>query len=229
MSQQKNIDKNKAPQDDWESAAQSLINAKFDAERQLALEQTLAKHGIHRKEKAAKRISLRPVLAIAASVLVLVALGWYFFGPSDSAAQQMALGYLENPHQLVGGSVRGGEATIAQDKAKATEAYNNQQYGTALQFLESIEDQGAGDTDTYFLKGLCLMYQETPDYAAALQGFETVRRLDGNSYTDEINWYAGLCYIMTDQLDTAKSSLEKVAKSASSRKYKDAEMLLKKL
>ncbi|MCB0640209.1 MAG: hypothetical protein KDC44_01155 [Phaeodactylibacter sp.] len=226
MSHEKNQDKHNF--DEWEPKAQQLINAKFDLEKQLSWEQSLAERGIYRKPSTAKRISLRRGLAVAASLLFLLAAGWFMMIQSNTPAQKMALKYMESPHQLVDEVQRGAEG-IAQNKGRAMEAYYNRQYEVALKHLQTIEAQGQADADVYFQMGLCLMYQKMPNYTVALQSFAEAQSLDAESYQDEINWYSALCYVLTDQTDAAKTALQKVADSPSSRKHKDAEQLLQTL
>lgn len=219
---------NEYTHEEWEVMAQQLINAKFDLDKQLSWEQSLAKQGIVRKRTTLKRIPLRNRLAVAASFLFILAAGWYLVLHSSSPAQKLALQHIETPHQLVDEVKRGAEG-VAQNKGRAMEAYYNQQYDVALRHLQVIEAEEQADADVYFQMGLCLMYKKTPDYHAAIKAFAEARRLDPDGYQDEINWYSALCLILTKQPELAKAALEKVADSPSSRKHAEAEKLLQTL
>jgi len=194
----------------------------------LSWEQSLAKKGIYREHPPGKRIPLKTWLAVAASVLLLLSAGSYFLWSTTHSAQHLALQHIETPHELVDEVKRGAEG-IAQNKGRAMEAYYNQQYEVALQYLQAIEAQDQADADVYFQMGLCLMYQQRPAYQGALDAFAEAKKSDPARYQDEINWYSALCFILTNQLDAAKATLQKVADSPSSRKNKDAEKLLQTL
>ena len=140
----------------------------------------------------------------------------------------MASNYLEQPFRLNQGNTRG-EDSVELNRGKAFEAFEMKQYEKSLQYLQLIEAERSAKAPDYFQMGLCLMYQNTPDYTAALRTFEAARKLDATVYADEINWFAGLCYLMNNQSDAAAMELKKVAESASSRNRDAAARLLEQV
>ena len=218
-------DKYEMSYDEWESTVQQFINAKFDLDKQLSWEQSLAKMGIYRKPKSPKYISITKAIFMAASLLFLFAFAWYLFIQTSDPAQELALKYIEVPHQLRAGEKRGAEG-MAINKGRALEAYYNQQYERALSHLQKIEIAYQADANVFFQMGLCLMYKNAPDYNGALEVFAEAKRLDTVGYQDEINWYSALCLIMMDQFEQAKTVLQQVMNSPSSRKQEAASALV---
>jgi hypothetical protein len=218
--------------DDWEQLAQRLLNAKFDREKQAEWAGHLAKQGISRSAPAARRIELYSawkLMAAASVLIVLASVSWYFFLRSPlSAAQQMAGNYLEQPFRLNQGNTRG-EDSIEKNRGKAYEAFDNKQYEKAVQYLQIVESNGQAKSSDFFQTGLCLMYQKHPDYPGAIRSFKAARQLDPAAYTDEINWFSGLCYLMIDDKPSAENALKLVVDSPSSRNRDAAVDLLKAL
>jgi Tfp pilus assembly protein PilF len=73
------------------------------------------------------------------------------------------------------------------------------------------------------------MYQKRPDYVSAIRAFKAAQKLDPAVYTDEINWFNGLCYLMTGDNVSAESALKLVIDSPSSRNREAAIDLLNTL
>ena len=167
-------------------------------------------------------------MSIAASLLILLALGWYLSSPSLSDAQQLTVQYLEQPFAFNEGNTRG-QAQAEQNRGKAAEAYNNEQYEKALKYLQLIEAQDEALASDYFQMGLCLMYQKKPDYQNALKFFDKVKSTNPGFYEEEINWFSAFCYIMLSNNNEAKSLLNKVIQSPGSRQQEKAQKLLDKL
>lgn len=216
---------------EWEQLAEALIQAKFDKAKRDEWSQQLHEMGVERNVPAMQfqASTIRKWLAAATILLVAGTLSWYFLGQSAlTPAQQMAGNYLEQPFRLNQGNTRG-EASIEKNRGKAIEAFDMRQYEKSLQYLQIIEAEGQAKAADYFQMGLCLMYQKKPDYTAALRTFEAARKQDATVYADEINWFAGLCHLMSNQLEAARVELKKVAESASSRNRDAAVRILEQV
>jgi len=227
LEKHKNGDMNDA---EWERLAQSMMNAQFDQEKRTAWEQQLAQKGISRT--APKGLAAWPVrkLLAAASIVLVAAVGaWMIWGSNPlSDAQKMAGNYLEQPFRLDQGNVRGGQA-VDVNRGRALEAFNNRQYENALQYLQLVEADGQAKAADFFQMGLCLIYQQRPDYQAALNTFNAAKQIDPAIYTDEINWFSALCHLMLEDKTNARTFLQKVIDSPSSRNRGAAEQLLKRM
>ncbi len=210
---------------EWENLAQALINAKFDKERQKALEETLAKKGIHRKPPKENRRNIFRLVAVAASLLLLLSVGWFWFSNSSTTVQQLADQHLSTPFALIEANTRG-EQSIEKLRGKALEAYHQQNYTQAIVYLQQITTEQAAKVDDLFQMGLCHIYKNPPAYQNAIVSFEQAQLLDKNAFQDEMNWYMALCHIKLDQKKQAKIFLEEVINSPSSRQQEAAKTLL---
>ncbi|MEO1264037.1 MAG: hypothetical protein AAFZ15_34850 [Bacteroidota bacterium] len=212
----------------WEKLANNLLNAKFDETRIRRMEKIMEQEGIYRTQKPSPFISYQKTLAIAASFLLLLTIGWLLFNGGQDSAQILANQHLEKPFQLNEGDHRG-EDTVEITRGKALEAYNNQHYESALEYLLNIEAQGSIEASDYFQMGLCLMYQQKPNFKEAIKAFNKTKEKNTTIYKDEINWLLSLCYIMTDNKNEAINYLNKILDSSSSRQQDAAKKLLEEI
>ena len=212
----------------WEKLANNLLNAKFDKLRQQRFEKMLAEEGVHRKEKSIRIVYLRKTLAIAASFLLVIAAGWFLFAGGQDEALLLANQYLEQPFRLNEGNNRGDD-TVEKNRGKALEAYDNQHYESALEYLLDIEAQGSTKASDYFQMGLCLMYQQKPNFNEAIKAFNKTRKMDTTLYHDEIDWFLSLCYLKIGDKKEAINYLIKIKTSPSSRQQDAANKLLGKI
>jgi len=218
--------------EEWEQVAQTLMNAKFDRQKKAEWASKLRAEGIYRTTHGTISLGstkIRKFLAAASVLFLLAAAGWHFFGKSPlSSAQRLAGQYLEQPFRLNQGNTRG-EDSIEKNRGKAYESFEMKQFEKSLNYLRIIESDGQAKAADFFQMGLCLMYQKEPDYAKAVQAFNAVKQSDPAAYSDEINWFSGLCLLMKGDEKAAANSLQKVVDSTSSRNRDAAIELLKKL
>ena len=214
---------------EWEQLAQGMMQAQFDRQKKSAWQQLLAERGITRTPKVARQYPLWRLLA-AASVLLVAAVAVWSIWPRPLAgpAQRLAANYLEQPFRLDQGASRG-EKAMDINRGRALEAFNNGQYEKAVQYLQLVEAGGQAKAADFFQLGLCLMYQHKPDYRGALNAFSAARQSDPAVYTDEINWFSGLCYLMLEDNRNAEIALQRVIDSPSSRNREAASELLQAL
>ncbi len=164
---------------------------------------------------------------LAAAVVAGLVIGWWWLG-SQPSEQKLANQYLEQPFQVEDSFFRG-ESDDEQVRTDALTLYRKGEFEAAATAMRDVMASGNARASDYFLAGLCQLYQTTPDYTAALGFFSKASSLDATAYSDEINWYTGLANIKLDNESAAKTALEKVAKSKSSRNAAQAEELLEKL
>ena len=217
---------------EWEVLAQTLLNGKFDQEKKTEWEQKLKERGIYRvpaKSFWLQSGNTRKYLAAASLLLIVFAAGWYFLLRNPlTSAQVMASHYIEQGFQLDQGQTRGDQSTEI-NRGKAYVAFELKEYEKSLTYLRIIESEGQPKAADFFQMGLCLMYQKEPNYTSALNAFKAGQQLDPNAYSDEINWFSALCYLMTGDEKAAAASLQKVMDSPSSRNRDAATALLRKI
>jgi len=208
----------------WDKLAQHLINEKFDKDKRKRYADILEKKGITRTPKIYKR----KWFMMAASFLVLVALGGYLLSPQYfNSPKKLAEQHLAEP--FIPDEYRRGSINVQATRGMAIEAYNNQQYDRAINYLQTIESQNEAVKKDFFLMGLCLVYKTNPDYKNAIDVFKKVKGLDSNYFADEISWLLSLCHIMEGDNSKARIFLNEILESKSSRRIDDAQQLLEKI
>ncbi len=218
-------------EEEWEQMAQQLLNAKFDKELGAEWEKKLQAKGVYRTppiqgSRSLRTVNIRQYLSVAAVFLLIAAGTWFMFFRSPlSPTQQLASSHLEQPFRMNSGNTRGDDS-IEKNRGMALEAFSNRQYEKSLNYLQKVESEGQAKASDYFQMGLCLMYQVKPDYQNALKMYDLATASDAMAYQDEIHWFSALCQLMLGQNQAAKSNLEKVIASKSSRNQLDAQKIL---
>lgn len=215
--------------EEWELLAQKMIVEQFDRKKKTIWARKLSENGIVRTPPAARISPFWRMLAAASLVAAAAVIVWaLWLQPGGMPAQRLAANYLEQPFRLNQGSIRGDNSTDF-NRGRALEAFNSRQYENAARYLQSIEAEGRAKAADFFQLGLCLVYQSKPDYRGALDAFAAAQRSDPAVYTDEINWFSGLCYLLLDQNEQARTALQQVADSPSSRNREAALKLIRAL
>lgn len=215
--------------EEWELLAKKMIVEQFDRKKRSIWERKLAENGIVRTPPAHRISPFWRMLAAASIVAAAAVIVWtLWLQPGAMPAQRLAANYLEQPFRLNQGSIRGDNTTDF-NRGRALEAFNNRQYENAVRYLQSIEAEGQAKAADFFQLGLCLVYQPNPDYRGALNAFAAAQRSDPAVYADEINWFSGLCYLLLDQNAQARTALQRVANSPSSRNRDAALELIRAL
>lgn len=211
------------PEDELSDLEQQLLRQMLD--RQLAKEwnQELEKQGIVRMAPTRSiRARLIPWMA-AAAVILIGAFGWLWLMQAP-APQRMAAQYLEQPFAW-SGSNRDGDVNNDPERSRSLFAYQKGDYQTALNAISPL--LALGQAEDLFLAGLC--YQNLSRHKEAVSMLEKARTADANFYRDEINWFLGLNYVMLGDKENARSALQRVVDSNSSRNKAAAHEILEKL
>lgn len=208
------------PDDDLSEKEQQLLQHLLDKELEQKWAATLADKGVHRASPGFSLRRLRPWL-MAAAILFAGAFGWWLWTSQQPKAQRMASVYLEQPF-AINETLRDGQIGSDPQRSKSLQAYRDGNYRESLALITPLlPEKQAGD---YFLAGLSSLY--LTDYNNAAGYFQQARSIEPGAYTDEINWYLGIAYIMLEDDDLAEAELDKVIKSGSSRNKAQAKALL---
>ena len=211
----------------WEDLASTLLRKQIDLEKTKSWSQKLEAAGI-RRNPAPTTTSYRKFLVAASALLILSATIWIFnHQVNDSPVRKMAATYLEQPFRINSNTARGGEQDSDFFRGRALEAFNNKQFEKSIEYLQQIERDNRATAADYFHLGLALLYQQTPNYQAALDAFSAAKKKDPSVYKDETNWFSALCYLMQEDYGPATEYLQKVVNSPSSRNQEEATQLLK--
>ena len=166
-----------------------------------------------------RKISFKKWLAIAASLIVIIAIGFYFLSGKPSAEKLYAQ-YAQ--HDALNIQLRGNAADSIKDKAAA--AFNNKDYSTALPLLESSLQQQPADAPIQFSLAIC--YLETTKYNEAEKIFLQMEA-GQSAYADAAKWYLALTALKQNDLVKCRSRLNSIA--SSSAYYTKAKELMEKL
>ncbi|NRB47583.1 MAG: tetratricopeptide repeat protein [Saprospiraceae bacterium] len=174
-----------------------------------------------RKAGTIKKMSwLRPAL-IAASLALLLFVGWWFLMPSSEPDVLYASFY--QPYELSFSSRDGGNAETL---LAANAAYNAQDYAQALQAFERLPV----DLQTSKVKlAMGISHMELSSFGSALSLFDQIIELQDPLFLDQALWYKGLCLLKQERLDEASTVFQEVVNNANSIFNQEASRLLKRL
>ncbi len=163
-----------------------------------------------------KVIAMRPILAIAASILLVA--GFFFLQTNNSSADPFSKYFSDYPNELV--SIERGES-IEEQGQKAFVLYGEKKYQAALDAFSSLDLEGL---DLY--RAIC--YMHLSDYEKALSLLQNLD-ITNLGYTNQKAWYSALCYMKLGDYLQAKQQLEIVKNSKDSFRKKSAVSLINEL
>ncbi|MCB0641663.1 MAG: hypothetical protein KDC44_08485 [Phaeodactylibacter sp.] len=171
----------------------------------------------------------RRPLSIAASLLVLVALGlswWWLNGKGGQSDEALYAAYFE-PYTF-NESVRGNDAPL-NNYESAIRAYNAKDYPLAEQAFQAQLSEVPNDVRASFGLGLLYLNQPSPNLDAASDRFRMVIE-DGKSLlVDKSKWYLALTCIRQGNRAAARPWLEQLIKADNAGLADQAKNLLEAL
>jgi hypothetical protein len=167
-----------------------------------------------------KKASFKKWLAVAASLIFIIAISFYFLLRSKPSAEKLYAQYAQ--HEALNIQLRGN--AVDSLKEKAATAFNNKNYSTALPLLETCMQQEPADVQIQFSTAIC--YLETAKYAAAEMLFLQIET-GKSAYADAAKWYLALAALKQNDLVKCRSRLNNIP--ASSAYFVKAKELLEKL
>lgn len=161
---------------------------------------------------------LRPYLAVAASVLVLV-IAYLGFRGGESTRLYEQYTYVDP----------GVPVLMSQSDAyllyNALTYYNEENYAVAVEELTKIKDQFAdNDTLSYFLAA-SLLYENRPAEASLL--FEEVSSESTSGFSERADWMRVLCALKEKDKETGEQLLTKILSNPNHEFHQQAEALQK--
>lgn len=179
---------------------------------------------IGQNKQPAKRRSLFPYIAAAASVLVLfVALSWFMNRNTVQSPQQLYASYFE-PYDISGMPREGNEELIIRMK----QLYANGKYREALPLLEAEREKpSARYSELSLAIGIAYLEEDQPEKAA--QNFDLIIINEDFTFEDEWRWYSALALLKLGNIERAKDLLEPLVKNKGADHQKEARELFVKL
>jgi hypothetical protein len=106
---------------------------------------------------------------------------------------------------------RSASLTTDQTLSEALQKFNNQDYDAALSLLQNVIAKDQNNMVGHFYTGVSL--QETGKFQNAIHEYETVIIDKDNLFTEQAEWYIGLCYLQTSENKKAYKQFKKIAKN----------------
>ena len=167
-----------------------------------------------------KKGSLKKWLAIAASLIFIIALSFYFIWANKPSAEKLYAQFAQ--HTPLNIQLRGTAAdSLAQNAATA---FNNKNYSNALPLLEQYVQQQPDDIQIKFTEAIC--YLETGKYVDAEKIFSATAS-EQSAFAATAKWYLALLALKQNDFTKCRSNLNTVP--ATSPYFTKAKELLEKL
>jgi hypothetical protein len=175
------------------------------------------------RETRVVHMNMKKFWYAAASFVLLAALGstLYFSVPSGNTSEKLFEQYYSADNLV--NVTRAGDANIVEAVIK----FQEKDYQTASNLFNSIIQKDNGNIACWFYLGISNI--ETANYAVAEKAFNHIISDDQNLYVEHAEWYLGLCFLKSNQVNKAKAQFEQIAANPDNFHRQDAANLLKKL
>jgi len=195
--------------------AQRILKASFEGQEEDSQEQLPAK-----EQKGRQRFFSPKVVAVAASVAVLLVAGFIFLKLNQN--DQLYGNYYQGAYSSLDASqsIRSSEEN-ADRKSTAFNLYNAERFNEAIEIFEQLVET---DRDTNMMFYLAQSYMADNQHEKALLFFEELIENDTNLKLQS-QWYLGLCYLKLDQKEKAVAIFEDLAETESTYAPKAKEIL----
>ena len=124
------------------------------------------------------------------------------------------------------GTVRSASINANKTLSEALVKYESRDYKGALELFDQVISGNPGNMAGHFYAGISL--QEAGKYQNAIKEYETVIDNKDNLFTEQAEWYTGLCYLQTNDEKKAVRQFKKIAQSEGFYQRK-AEAILRKI
>ena len=163
--------------------------------------------------------------AAIASVAILVSVGVMYKLQTRKLSNQEIYEKYYEPYEVTM-VYRSAESSSTALLQEARQMYEAGLYTEAITLYEEVLLKDPADMESTLYSGIS--YLETDQYVKADQSFNTILDHNDNLFIEQAEWCLGFCYLMTNDMVTARQHFEQIANSNSS--YKDhADNILKRL
>lgn len=191
-----------------------LVRAKFNqAQKDKWAKKLVVEHHIKREVPVKRKTLKLPFrkLAIAASILLLVALIPFLQNYLQPESQKLANSYLENRLSLP--DIQRGTKTVDATvdlRIKANTAYANKNFIAATKAYETILDSNRREDIDYLFAGLSYLYSEQPQEAVNKLTLAQAKISEGQNFWEETNWFLSLAYLKNEEIEKARNQLKMI-------------------
>ena len=149
------------------------------------------------------------IAAVAASLVMIFSITSLVNSNKAASNDQLYSQYFEQYEAA--GIFRSGDAIIDNKISLALHQYNEENYQEALTLFDEVLTLDQNNPVGNFYAGMT--YQRTRQYSQAISSFEAVIKAKNNLFVEQAQWYAGLCYLQTDNKKKAYKQFQKIAES----------------
>ncbi|KSA15358.1 tetratricopeptide repeat protein [Maribacter dokdonensis] len=162
-------------------------------------------------------------LRIAASIALLIGLSWFVFNSYmfHGTEELYASNYEKYPNTVY--TITRGDATDKSLERLAFEAYETDDFETAIAYLTELKEKTRLDYVDFYLGQA---YLAKGDYLKATDKFQEIILIN-SEYKDEGYWYAALANLKLEQEEEAEKLLEQLIKMGTYKKNEATELLEK--
>ncbi|MGB3723864.1 MAG: tetratricopeptide repeat protein [Pacificimonas sp.] len=160
-------------------------------------------------------------VAVAASLLTVLMLGYLFFIPPSASPQELYVAYHEPFPNLINPAQRSVEAVEATVLERAMRAYDAQQYDEALTLF--AQGDALATLGYTFYQAASYLESDQPERAIPL--FERVVQEEAGLFYEPSQWYLALAYLKANKPEAARPYLQMLAEQEGDYAEKAQELL----
>jgi len=169
------------------------------------------------------RLHVKKFWYAAASIILLASLGSaLFFGMPGTSSNERLFESYYNPDNLLS-VTRSGDANIVEAVLK----FQEKDYLVASRLFKQILATDKSNYAGWFYYGITCI--ETESFDQAEEAFHTIIAENQNLYVEHAEWYLGLCYLKSNNIEKARVQLSLVASNGDNIHREDARQILEKL
>lgn len=155
---------------------------------------------LDKKHQAAEKKQLRSVLAIAASLLVLVAAGYFIYQATKSADTHQIYISHYTPYPVIEQGILRGENGTHQVE-QGLQAYEQGRYSAAIDLLDRYLTKDTGNVFVQFYLGLSFLSNDQA--GQAVEVLKPISERANFKLAYQAKWYLGLAYLKTGAIEQA--------------------------
>ncbi|MEO1260697.1 MAG: tetratricopeptide repeat protein [Bacteroidota bacterium] len=166
----------------------------------------------------------RRPLAVAASVLLVLAASFFIYSTYQFSNNNLADRYYSPPNFS---ELRSNEITSENVLLNASSYINQGKYSEASMLLLAVESTSPQYIDAKYMLGH--LHFSGGDIADAIDHFKIVQDSNDTRYAENAEWQLALCYLKTGDEQKCRQELEKILTDKSHAYYSDATSLKKNI
>ena len=153
-----------------------------------------------------RRMSILRIVSVAATVLLLVVVGWFFLSPAPSSTALFAAHFEPYPMVL---TARAAPIDAPPELSTALSAYRTGDYTTSAQSFRKLQSATATEEAQLYRLYACVSELGAGNSANSLSCFQTLQQFP--QYREQATWYLALAQLHSGDVDAATITLKSIA------------------